>query len=234
MTKKFLSITVVLLMLAATAVKAQVIIGGGGYYRPYYRPYPWRPRRPYVEQQQPPRRKIPPFQPSVNINVAYGFPNLDKNQLAEFDNYYKGTVTNQTGPFIGSIDYQFSRFTSIGVLGTYGKVEVPYYNYSEQSSNPDFTGRYESWSLMFNLVNYIPTYDDHVTPYLRTAIGINNTISQSYQDATGTNYDYTDNTSQLAYQVSLGLRIKLSPGAGLFLEGGYGKYIGAAGLTFKF
>ncbi len=227
-------------MIGVSAAKAQVIIGGGyggGYYgRGYYRPRPvYPPRRRPVYQQQ---RQMPPFVPSVYLNVGYGFPNLDKNQLASFPQTdYMGNVNKQTGPFLGSIDYRFSRFMSIGVMGMYGKVSAPYYNYNTQYATTDFTGTLENWSLMLDLVNYIPVYDTHVEPYFRVAAGINNTISQSYVDASGNALSpntYVDNTNSFAYQLSFGARFKLSPNAGFFLEAGYGKYIGAAGLSFKF
>lgn len=186
------------------------------------------PRRP---QARPPQKRTA-FQPTLNISAGYGFPNLDKDQLAFFTESYKGTVS-QTGPVTGAIDYQFSRNMSIGVMGTYGKVSAPYYNYSSSSNVPDFTGKLENWSVMVNLMTYFPTYSRSVEPYLRTAIGINN-WTQNYIDETGTKvYDFA-NPSQLAYQASLGARFNISKNAGLYIEGGYGKYILNGGLTLKF
>jgi hypothetical protein len=230
--KKYFALLLLVTIAGVSAAKAQVIIGGGyggGYYRPYY-PHPRRPV--YVQQ-----RKMPPFVPSVYINVGYGFPDLDKNQLGSFQNDYIGNSSTQTGPFLGSIDYRFARFMSIGVMGMYGKVSAPYYGYNTQFATPDFTGTLENWTLMLDLVNYIPVYDTHVEPYFRVAAGINNTISQTYTDAPGSTYNpgpYFDNTNTFAYQLSFGARFRLSPNAGFFLEAGYGKYIGAAGLSFKF
>ncbi|HEV7621104.1 MAG TPA: hypothetical protein VGO09_05205, partial [Flavisolibacter sp.] len=37
------------------------------------------------------------FKPSLIFSVGYGFPNLDKNELLLFNNYYSGSV-KQTGP----------------------------------------------------------------------------------------------------------------------------------------
>ncbi len=227
--KKCLSILMLLTIVGTTALKAQVIIGGGYYGGGYYRaPYPPR-RRPYVQQ-----RKTPPFTPSVYVNLGYGFPNLDKNQLAGFPGEYLGNIHTQTGPYNASIDYRFSRFMSLGVMGMYGKVSAPYYEYYSQSNVPDFTGSLETWSLMLNIMNYIPVYDTHVEPYFRTAIGVTNVINQSYVDGSGNTVAYADNSSTLAYQVSFGARFKLSPNAGIFLEAGYGKYIASGGLSFKF
>ena len=86
--------------------------------------------RPQTRQQ----RDLPGFQPTVNLSFGYGFPNLDKDELPDFYNLYKGTTTSQTGPITGAIDYRFSRNMSIGVLVTHGNVSVPYYNYNEPSS----------------------------------------------------------------------------------------------------
>jgi hypothetical protein len=222
--KKSLPILITLLFAINFASEAQ-----------YY--YYGRPRmRMRVERRSPaPTRnhpKRPSFQPTLNLSVGYGFPNLDKDQLAEFINVYKGNVT-QKGPVTGAVDYQFSRNMSIGVMGTYGKVTVPYYDYNSNSSSPGFTGSLENWSVMFNLMSFMPTYNRQLEPYLRTAIGINN-WTQSYLDPQGNKAAELPEPNQLAYQVSLGTRINLSKGAGFFVEGGYGKYILNGGLTLKF
>ena len=190
-----------------------------------------RYRRPMQQRETPPKK--PPFQPTVNFSIGYGLPNLDKNQLAYFFNAYMGT-SSQKGPFVGSVDYQFSRNMSIGVMGTYGKVTAPYYHYSaEPESPPAFTGSLENWSLMLNIMSYFPTYMKQLEPYLRTAIGINN-WTQNYLDEQGNKAADIPDPTLLAYQVSLGTRINLSKGAGLFVEAGYGKYILSGGLTLKF
>ena len=177
--------------------------------------------------------QLPPFQPSVNISAGYGFPNVDKEQFADLLNLYKGTVKNQTGPFTGAIDYQFSRYMSIGVMGTYGKVSQPYYTFNNNTTTPDMTAHYENWSLMLNLVSYFPTRTKAVSPYLRTAIGYQN-WTQDYTNADGSKEVGVDEPSNLAYQVSLGAKFNLSPRAGIFLEAGYGKYIASGGLALKF
>lgn len=188
--------------------------------------------RPAPPPQRQPTPKKPPFQPTVNFSIGYGFPNLDKNQLAVFYNSYKGNVS-QTGPINGAVDYQFSRNMSIGLLGTYGKVSVPYYDFGSDGKSPSFTGSLENWSLMLNVMSYIPTNTRQVEPYLRTAIGVNN-WKQSYLDGAGNTAATLDDPTQLAYQVSLGTRINLSKQAGFFVEAGYGKYILNGGLTLKF
>jgi len=188
------------------------------------------PRRP-----QPPRRTQQhknPFQPTLNLSIGYGFPNLDKEQLAVFYNSYMGTVS-QKGPITGAVDYQFSRNMSIGVMGSYGKVSAPYYDYSSSGPAPDFTGSLENWSVMLNIMSYIPTYTQHIEPYIRTAIGINN-WTQNYVDESGAKVAELANPSQLAYQASLGARFNISKNAGLYVEAGYGKYILNGGLTLKF
>lgn len=223
-------VLILLLAVASIAAEAQfggsIIIGRPGYggYGRYGRGY----RRPVRQQPQ-----YPPFQPSVNVSVGYGFPNLDKQYFASFYNLYKGNATNQTGPFTGAIDYQFSRFMSIGVMGTYGKVSQPYYAFNNNSSTPDLTGKFENWSLMLNVISYFPTYNKAVSPYLRTAIGFND-WTQTYTDATGGKTNGIDEPTELAYQVSLGAKFNLTPRAGIFLEAGYGKYIASGGLAFKF
>jgi hypothetical protein len=179
------------------------------------------------KQQQ--RPNLPKFDPSVNISIGYGFPNLDKSELAGFYGAYKGSAS-QTGPFMGSIDYQFSRFMSIGIMATHGKVSAPYYNYG--STTPAFTGNLDNWSVMLNIVRYIPG-GKVVSPYLRTAIGVN-IWNEDYADVSGNKVAVAGDPFPLAYQASLGAKFNLSKSAGLFVEAGYGKYILNGGLSFKF
>ena len=131
------------------------------------------------------------------------------------------------------MDYQFSRNMSIGVMGTYGKVSAPYYTYSNNTNKPDFTGKLENWSVMLNIMTYFPTNNRKVEPYLRTAIGVNS-WKQDYINETGEKVYDLANPSDLAYQASLGARFNISKNAGLYIEGGYGKYILNGGLTLKF
>ena len=159
------------------------------------------------------------------------FPNLDKDQLAEFYQEYKGTPT-QTGPVTAALDYQFSRYNSIGIMGTYGKVSVPYIDYTSNNSIPSFTGRLENWSVLFNMMSYLPG-SQTVNPYIRTAIGINN-WKQDYVNPDGSKAAAAEDPTSLAYQVSIGARFNFSPNAGFYVEAGYGKYIVNGGLTFRF
>ncbi|MEO8766642.1 MAG: hypothetical protein ABI416_20235 [Ginsengibacter sp.] len=207
----------------ASIAEAQV----GIYMRPrigYGRGFRHRPQRP-------PQRNLLKFQPSVNISFGYGFPNLDKNQLPDFYNLYKGTTASQTGPITGAVDYRFARNMSIGVLVTHGNTSVPYYNYNEPAA-PVFTGALENWSVMLNFMRYIQA-TDKIAPYLRTAIGINS-WQQSYTDGQGNKVNMDGVPSQLAYQLGLGANFYLAKNAGLFLEAGYGKYLLHGGFTLKF
>lgn len=202
---------------------------------PYYSPRPSvrvqvRPSRPPMRRQNPKPRLIS-FHPTVNVSIGYGFPNLDQNQFIEFSDAYRGDV-NQAGVLTGSIDYQFSRYMSIGIMGTYGKISAPYY-YNYAASAPDFTGSLENYSIMLNLMNYFPSNSSKVAPYLRTAIGLNN-WNQEYIRSSGEKMEGYPNPTQFSYQAALGARLNLSKNAGLYLEGGYGKYILNGGLTFKF
>src|SRR2546430_478347 len=132
---KKLTILTTVFLLIAFASEAQ-------YYYYYARPHMRTYRRPAPQRPAPPRRPI--FQPTVNFSFGYGFPNLDKDQLVTFVNTYMGSVS-QKGPFVGAVDYQFSRNMSIGVMGTYGKVTAPYYDYNSNSAVPTFTGSLENW-----------------------------------------------------------------------------------------
>lgn len=213
------------LFLLVQVVDAQVVWRGGGRVGMGVRARPARPNRP-------PKQQLPKYEPTVHLAVGYGLPNLDKNYLPQYYNAYGGSSASN-GPVTVAIDYQFSRTMSIGVLVTHGTVTAPYYDYSN-AITPVFNARLESWSYMLNLVRYIPSGIGAVTPYFRTAIGINS-WKQSYTDPNGNKANVVDmtNLQDLAYQVGFGAKFGLSKHAGLFVEAGYGKYILQGGLSIK-
>lgn len=193
---------------------------GGGMYR---RVSPQRGQR---------RQQAPPFKPVVNFSVGFGYPNLDKNQFLSFYNYYKGTPKD-IGTITGALDVQYSRTSSIGLIVSHGFVTAPYYDYGSATSPVAFNGSLENWSAMLNLLQYFPTGNDHFMPYLRTAIGLN-FWDENYKDQNGVKMNTgSDQPTQLAYQVGLGMKAYISHNTGLFVEAGYGKYILHGGLTFR-
>lgn len=227
-------VLIVIALLSTFASKAQHF-----YYGPpppvYYGPAPgygggvyMRPPHPRYQQrrQQP---KLPPFTPSLQLNLGYGFPNLAQNELVDFYGVYRGNV-QQLGPINASLDYRFSRFMSLGIMGMYGKVSMPYYNYN--GFTPAMKGTLENWTIMANMMNYIPV-NQHVEPYLRIALGVN-IWNQDYVDYdAGTKVNYVQKPSDFAYQFSFGCKFNISKQTGLFIEGGYGKYILNGGLSLK-
>lgn len=190
----------------------------------YYQP---RPRRVYRQPQQP----QPHFDPVVELSLGYGFPNLDKNNLPQYYEAYRNNAT-QLGPFTGALNYRFSQRTSIGLLVTHGTVNAPYYANNSISAIPVFNAKLDNWAFMLNLVNYLPG-SKAVSPYTRLAIGVNS-WQQNYTDASGNKLAMQPaNLPDLAYQVSLGAKFKISKNTGFFVEAGYGKYIVEGGLAFK-
>lgn len=219
------------LVIAATGFQlatAQVIIGGGPGYG--YGNFRGGLRQPYPVRRRQRGQPQPKFEPVIHLSLGYGYPNLDKSQLAGFYNYSMGTVT-QTGPLTGAIDYQYSRNAAIGVMVTHGQVNTSYYDYNNPSAPPVMTGSLDNWSIMVNMMNYLPG-SEKLTPYFRTAVGVN-IWNQNYRDANGNNLGLVSDPNQLAYQLSLGATINLSKNTGLFMEAGYGKYILHGGLSFR-
>jgi hypothetical protein len=207
---------IVVILFAVVQANAQF---GGIYYQP-------RPR--YA--RRPPQRHVDDgFKPSVNVTVGYGFPNLDKEQLLDFRDAYPGSVS-QTGPFMGSIDYQFQRNLSLGVLVTSGTVNRNYYDGG--SGALAFNGKLQNTAIMLNLVNYLPGTRT-VSPYVRAALGAN-IWTNNYINTDGSRQINDDGLPDIAYQLSLGMKVNFTQHAGLFVEAGYGKYILAGGLAFKF
>src|SRR5882724_1451446 len=104
----------------------------------------------YRERRQQERSN---FDPSVNVSIGYGFPNLDSYLLDEFYGYYHGTA-KYTGPITASVDYRFNPRISVGILASYGKVSRPYYSFD--SNIKTFTGSLNNASIMLNLMRYLP------------------------------------------------------------------------------
>lgn len=232
--KKHIAFLTVLFLTVSVLAEAQYY-----YHNPrprirYGRVYPRPPvvQQRIAPQQRPAPKTKPVFKPTLDFSIGYGFPNVDKNQLAGFYNSSMGSVS-QSGPINAALDYRFSRNMSIGLLGTYGKVSAPYYNYVSDGISPDFTGTLENWSVMLNVMSYFPVQNRNIEPYIRTAIGINN-WKQEYMDPEGNKAAVLPDPSLLAYQVALGTKINFSKAAGFFVEAGYGKYILNGGLTFRF
>lgn len=212
--KKQLSLLFLLLFII-TEANSQVII----------RSRPMMRRKPPITQRN---RNIPKFDPVLSLSIGYGIPNLDRYQLLDFFNYYRGSI-NQTGPVFTSLDYQFTRTMSVGIMVSYGKVSSPYYNYSNSSFA--FTGSLKSTAIMVDLIRYIPV-TGKISPYIKTAIGVN-IWKQDYLDPSGNKAVLADDPSMLAYQTALGAKFKLSKQSSFFIEAGYGKYILSGGLSIK-
>ncbi len=196
-------------------------MGFGGYGGGYGRPYPRRTQN---------REKQPKFTPIVNFSVGYGYPSLDKDQLASFYQYYRGPVSDQ-GAITGALDVQYDRTGSIGLLVSHDFLRAGYYDNADLSSPAAVNGTLENWSVMLNLVRYMPV-SEHFSTYLRTAIGLN-FWDERYKDPNGNKLPISTNPTQLAYQVGLGAKVYVSKNTGFFVEAGYGKYILHGGLTFR-
>lgn len=227
--RKYLFTGLLLSLISYTPLSAQVRIGVGvgpafgygGYYGGMRRVYP---RRRVANE------KRPPFKPVVRLNIGYGFPNLDANQFAGFYGAYRGPVT-QTGPITGSLDVQYNRTASIGLLVSHGTTNTTYYSYNDPGGVPLYTASLNNWSVMLNLVQSIPT-NSGISPYIRTAVGLN-VWNNNYQDGSGNKLGGIPDPTQLAYQLGLGVRLPVSHHTGLFLEAGYGKYILQGGLSLQ-
>jgi len=232
--KKNILLSGIILVMSCVLVSqlnAQLRFGFGGGYnggRYYNRPYPQHRNNGNNEKKEQPK-----FVPTVNISVGFGYPNVDKYLLPDLSylGYSKGNYQN-TGTYFANLDYQFSRFTSIGLMGTYGTNSVSYFN--SPTGGAGFNGTLTGWSVMANMINYfLPVDQAKVNGYLRLAGGVD-VWDQKITDANGITQNNISNPSEFAYQVSLGADFNLNPRAAIFVEAGYGKYILAGGLKFKF
>ena len=234
--KKMILSSFVVFIIGLQFSYAQVSVGvgvGRGFGRYGYGSYYGNSMNRYNRYPQRRRKdeNLPKYDPKISFSIGAGFPNLDVNQFAGFFDHYRGTAS-QSVPIIGSIDYQYSRTSSIGLMVTHGQVSAPYYSYSDfTGSIKAFTGSLDNWTVLLNFMNYLPT-NSRLEPYIRTAIGIN-IWNQNYLDPSGNKIGYVSEPSMLAYQVSIGANLGLSKNLKFYTEAGYGKYILQAGLKFQ-
>lgn len=172
------------------------------------------------------------FKPSMSINVGYGLPNLDKYQFAQTYQFYNQPYS-ETGPIAAAIDYRFSRTMAVGLLITSGTSKTNYYDYYSNNPSAAFQGKLSSTAIMLDLVNYMPVNNNHIAPYLRTALGVN-IWNEDYYNTNGNKINFSSYPTDFAYQVSIGSNFYIAEHVGFFAEVGYGKYIFNAGLAFKF
>lgn len=228
--RKYLLITLFLLSASADFAYSQVSIGVGVGPRMGYGGYGPAYQRPYQRRRLQKSQNQPKFEPIIRFSLGYGYPNLDKSQMASFYGYSLSNI-KQTGPITGSLDFQYSHYSSFGVMVTHGQVSGSYFAYSNPTGPAAMSGSLDNWSVMVNMMNYMPG-SEKVAPYLRTAVGIN-IWTLNYADTIRNKMNGISDPNQLAYQVSLGANIHLSKNTGLFMEAGYGKYIVQGGLSFR-
>lgn len=173
------------------------------------------------------------FTPSIHFNFGYALPNLDKNTILNniSTNYYIGNISTQN-PINFGINYQFNRSSSIGLMATKASVNIPFYSNISQA-NPDFVSNIDNWSLMLNYTSYFDTKSKVLTPYLKTAVGLNLWNQNSF-DNNNNKLNINYNLPDFAYQISIGTNIYINKNFGFFVEAGIGKYILNTGLSFKF
>ena len=123
--KRVVCLSTFIFLLAATAAEAQY-----GRFGP-------RPRRYRQEREE-------YFKPVLLVSLGYGFPNLDKYELPDFYHADRGTAT-QTGPFTGSVDYQFSRRMSIGGQGHFYHRRSEYRTFPSVSQDTPEVQAYLGW-----------------------------------------------------------------------------------------
>ena len=93
------------------------------------------------------------FEPSVNISIGYGLPSVDEKRMADFFGANRGNAS-QNGTWMGSLDYRFSKSTSLGVMVTHSNVSAPYYiNSGADYGDPYVNGQQKNTAVMVNMVN---------------------------------------------------------------------------------
>ena len=193
-----------------------------------------RPRMSYGQRPQQRRtttKQYDNFKPFVDVSLGYSYPNLDKQELNN-SNYYLGNIS-QTNYVNASVNYHYNRTSSVGILVTHCKANTSYYSDIYQTSLVANTSL-ESWAILLNFKRYMPMDSKVVTPYLRTAIGVNIWTQNNTDDSGNKIPTNLLNPSDIAYQISLGVDVNITKNVALFAEAGYGKYIVNGGLAFKF
>lgn len=162
------------------------------------------------------------------ISVQYGFPNVSKSLLESFPLF---TQTNKKnfGPVSLSYDYHISADMSIGATLLYSSYSASYKDIL--ASSLSFNGKLRNTAILVQSTKYLAA-KEKLFLYAKGSIGLN-LWSGEYTAPDGSDFKNFNAPTPVGYTAMVGGKYLFTPNMLGYLEAGYGKYIVAAGLSFK-
>jgi hypothetical protein len=162
------------------------------------------------------------------FSIQYGFPNTIKNNLESFIGF---TQTNKKsiGPVSIAYEYHINPLLSLGISISYGSYSADYKDILNLGAA--FKGTLRNTALLLQSTKYFET-DKKILPYAKGSIGLN-LWSGEYKTASGNDYQNFNAPTPLGYNAVVGIKYGFSRQTFGYLEAGYGKYVVAAGVSFR-
>ena len=162
------------------------------------------------------------------FSVQYGFPNTIRNSLESFIGFNQ-TNKKSLGPFSVSYEYHINDLMSIGLNLSYASYSADYKD--ALGFGLAFKGTLRNPAILLQSIKYFES-DSKAMLYAKGSIGIN-LWSGEYKRPDGSDYQNFNAPTPLGYNAVVGVKYGFAPDIFGYIEAGYGKYIVAAGLSFK-
>jgi len=183
---------------------------------------------PVVALSQKKRYTFPFEKKDQFISFQHGFPNTIKNSLESFFGFDQ-TNKKSIGPVSIAYEYHIKPEFSIGINLSYASYSADYKDVFGFSAA--FTGKIRNTALMIHSIKYFQNESKYLI-YAKGNVGLN-LWSGEYRSANGDEYKNFNAPTPVAYNAMVGVKYGLTSSIYPYIEAGYGKYVVAAGISFK-
>ncbi len=162
------------------------------------------------------------------ISLQYGFPNTIKNSLESIIGFNQ-TNKKSFGPISIAYEYHVNELMSLGISLSYGTYSANYKDIF--GGNLAFKGTLRNTAILLQSTKYFES-DKKTLLYAKGSIGLN-LWSGEYKNPDGTDFKNFNAPTPLGYNAVVGVKYGFNTKTYGYIEAGYGKYIVAAGISFK-
>jgi hypothetical protein len=162
------------------------------------------------------------------FSVQHGFPNTIKNSMENFIGFNQ-TNKKSAGPVSISYEYHANALLSLGISFSYSSYSADYKDIL--GAGVTFKGTLRNPAILLQSTKYFEN-NGKALLYAKGSIGIN-LWSGEYTDGNNGDFQNMNFPSPLGYNAVVGVKYGFSPNNYGYIEAGYGKYVVAAGISFK-
>lgn len=162
------------------------------------------------------------------FSVQYGLPNIIKNSLESVFGFNR-TNKKKFGPVSIAYEYHVNELMSLGISVSYGSYSADYKD--AIGAGLAFNGTLRNTALLLQSTKYFES-DKKALLYAKGSIGLN-LWSGEYKKPDGTDFNNFNAPTPLGYNAVVGVKYGFSANNYGYIEAGYGKYVVAAGISFK-